>query len=655
MKHLSHSCRCGTWKRVCVAINAGCAIAIAAGCSFDDFSKTSSTVVPACGSAATSKVDAATPSGLVARWAFDEDSVPPNGWRDWHQERLLTAAGSGSPTIAATQVNGTGHALSLDGQTYLTYDAPQDDDSIFPSDGFTLSAWISLRLDDLAPADAGTGKTWPIISTMGNNEPCGGYQLDLRTDGGPNGLKLALSYQVASQANAGSSCVDATRTLEIPLNKPSWAWGAGRWHHVVATYAPQGDSQASLALYWDGEPIATNTPIGSIYDGVISYKNRVLCVGANGQATAGGTDSFLPANLDDIALFDRALSEDEIADFSVAASTTPGPSGCRWNALEEWDFISKSSSLWAPDSSPSQAKIHVVDLDWGAGFLSARLIPELDLRNYSKAYVTANVRKDTIFVFSVAAGDDSCNWMLLGNGADRYVVDLTKPSFCVSTSCSFNMDRVQWARISSDWATSEHEYDIAVTGLEFDSAGSKVVHSNIQGGSIGPMGWCWRPQAYDPNTLAAWVDSDLPTRTSVSATLSGGEHTTVRLVADFGDQWLDVSKCSRIEIDASLPISQPEVPFFNFVMGAFNGAERQWKLDKSAKTYSIVLNTPTWDSTTSADSTFVNVRPGFDPARVRMLGIEKPYESQVALGISTTGVRFYWPDDKQGCESLSRP
>jgi hypothetical protein len=655
MKHLSHSCRCGTWKRVCIAFNAGCLIAISAGCSFDDFSKTSSTVVPACGRAATGKADAATPHGLVARWTFDENSVPPNGWRDWHQERLLTAAGSGSPTIAATQVNGTGHALSMDGQTYLDYDAPLDDDAIFPKDGFTLSAWISLHLDDLTLADAGSGKIWPIISTMGGNEPCGGYQLDLRTDGGPDGLKLALSYQVTSQADAGSSCVDTTRTLDIPLNKPSWAWGAGRWHHVVATYAPQGGSQASLALYWDGEPIATNTPIGSIYEGVISYRNRVLRVGANGKATAGGTDSLLPANLDDVAIFDRALSEDEIADFSLATSTNPGPSGCRWNASEEWDFTSRSSGAWAPDTSPSHAKIRVVDLDWGAGFLSARLIPELDLRNYSKAYMTANVPKDTVFVFSVAAGDDACNWMLRGNGADRYVVDLTKPSFCVSTTCSFNMDHVQWARVSSDWATTENEFDIAVTGLEFDSAGSKVDHSNTQGGTIGPKGWCWRPQSYNPNSLAAWVGSDLPTRTSVSATFRGDERTTVRLVADFGDHLLDISKCSRIEIDATLPISNPAVPYFNFVMGAFNGAERQWKLDKPAETYSIDLSKYTWDSTASGDSTFVNVKPGFDHSRVRMLGIEKPYEFAESSAISIADIRFYKSNGEQGCEALSVP
>ena len=645
-------CRCGTWKRLGVAF-AACGVALVTlGCSFSDYSRTFPTVIQACG-ATLGNIDASAFDGLVARWTFDQDQASAQAWLDSQQQRTLnvTSRGSGSPALAATQINGSGHAIALDGQSYGTYDGA-DDDAIFSSQGFTLSAWIALRLEDLALADSSAHQVWPIISTMGSGAQCGGYQLDLRTQGGADGLSLAISYQAVAPSDASVNCADLTRTLVIPLSKPSWAWGPGRWHQVAASYSPLGADQASLKLYWDGERLATPTPIEPIYVGGITYANRTLRVGASGEAIDEGTESLLPANMDDVAIFNRALSDAEIADFNVAASTRPGPAGCRWNAAEEWDFVSKSSSTWAPASSAVEPRIQVTDLDWGAGFLSARLNPELDLSSFSRAYVSANVPQGLYFVFSLAVGDDSCNWMMLGNGASRYVVDLAKPSFCVSTNCSFNMDRVQWVRVSSDWASAENYFSIAVTGLEFEASALPLEHPLAQGGVIGPKGWCWRPQAYDPNSQVTWVDASPQLLGSVSARLSGDANTTARLVADFGDQLLDLRGCSRVEIDAALPLSSTETPYFSLVIGTSAGAERQWRLSTLAPTYSLDLNKFTWDS--NSDPKFAHV-PEFDPSKVRIIGIEKPYEYRDEPDVSIADVRFYAADGSQNCEVASQP
>jgi hypothetical protein len=613
--------------------------------------------------------DAATPDGLVAQWRFDDEpvtSAPP--WLDTQEQRKLVLKPDGaSPAVALTRLNGHGHALRLDGNTYAQDDT--DDEGLFPVDipanaGFTVSAWISLRLEDLKDANTVT-RIWPIVSTLGTTDHCGGYQLDVRSESTIDGPVLAFSYEYPTTGDAGTNC-SPPNVLKIPLRTPSWSWGLGRWHHVVATYTKLELEQAELALFWDGTRLATGTPASSTFDRGITFTDPVLYVGSNGRATAStdGTSNF-KGHIDDVTLFNRVLSDGEISDFSLASSTFAGPSNCRWNALEQWDFDAGSLSSWNPIPTTASATLSVNDLDWGAGFLSARLLPERDLSLFDTAYLTANVPRGTSnpprpFEFSISSGDDSCSWMLQANGADangsdRYIIDLTQPSFCVSTSCSFKANQVQWARVSSEWSGAWGSFDITVTGLEFDTTRSPMAENLPLGGAIGPEGWCWRPQAYDPGALASWTGPNSPSPDGVSARLQGPNLSTTRLMADFGDQLLDLSQCDHVEIDADLPRLGGQ-NYFNFALIDAHGAVRNWDLFDTESPISKNITT-NWTFDSFGNDKFENV-PEFVLSQVAQLGIEKPFayatSANSPLFVNIRAVRFYSADGRLGCEVATK-
>ena len=288
-------CRRPTWTwQFIFAISLNAAL-VASGCNFADYSKTSgvadggtSTLAPACSESGAISADAAAPPGLIAHWTFDDALSSTPQWVDSQSQRKLIL--EPNPTNykpAVTRLNGQGQAINLDGKSWAAYDAANDD-TLFPTDiseggGFTASAWISIRLDDWnanSAGDAGPLRVWPIISTLGlgSSQHCGGYQLDLRADANTNRLALAFSYQYVPPSDAGTC---GTNQLEIPLTTPSWSWGIGRWHHVAATYTNLESKQASLALYWDGSRLATDTPVSSTFDGSITYEDHVFYVGSN--------------------------------------------------------------------------------------------------------------------------------------------------------------------------------------------------------------------------------------------------------------------------------------------------------------------------------------------------------------------------------------
>ena len=667
MTTTSYLCRHLTWTKLFVLVGSSVPLIVTSGCSFSDYSKSStqsSTLTPACAESSTLSPVASTPEGIVAQWKFDEDlgaTTPP--WLDSQEQRKLALKpGNTTPAAALTRLNGQGHALLLDGNTYVQSD---DDETLFPDvsadPGFTISAWISLRLEDFKSADTSATRIWPIISTLGIAEHCGGYQLDVRSEANVDGPILAFSYEYPA-GDAGATC-STPNVLKIPLRTPSWSWGFGRWHHVVATYTKLENEQAALALFWDGTRLATDTPASSTYDGSITFTDHVLYAGSNGRVTTStdGTSHF-KGHIDDVALFNRVLSESEISNFSLASSTFPGPSNCRWNSLEQWDFDAGSLSTWNTNTNPTptSATLSVNDLYWGAGFLSARLLPERDLGLFDTAYLTADVPRGTSnpprpFEFSISSGDDSCSWMLQGNGADRYVIDLTQPSFCVSTSCSFKPDRAQWARVQSEWAGAWGSFDITVTRLEFDTTRSPTAEKLPLGGAIGPEGWCWRPQAYNPGALASWNGPELPSPQSLSAKLVGPNQSTARLMADFGDQLLDLTNCVRVEIDADLPKLSGQ-SYFNFALIDAHGAVRNWDLFETASPISLGIATgETYDSFGKIE--FPGV-PRFTRSQVVQLGIEKPFafatSANSPLLVNIRSIRFFDDKGRQGCEIPSK-
>ena len=468
------------------------------------------------------------------------------------------------------------------------YTAIDDSDPLFPEQ-FTISAWLSLPASGLSAPGNALPVIWPIVLTLGGSGQCGGYQLDIRVEDPAIGPELVLSYQYEPAGDAGAPC--NSHELNYPIDNPAWAWGVGRWHHAAGTYTQVGDNEATLSLYWDG----VRATVGSdpVIVGQFKYADRKLYLGTNSDGATSTVTKFT-GNLDDIALFDHALSDQELADFVALSSTRPGPSGCRWNTYEQWDPVANnpSSSAWAQDSTATALEVDIVDQDWGAGFLSANLTPEKDLSLYSKVHLGAAIPGDTNdknFQFSLANGNDFCTWILPADGAGTYDIDLTRPSSCTSSSCQFPLGSVQSAKIQSDWkdAAAQQPLAFTVTRLEFDTEGDKI-NPSTYGGALGPKGWCWRPLAYELGALAYWVGT--PSSTSVAATLSGPAQSSSRIAADFGKEVLDLSLCNRVEISGQLPTVSGPQPY-SFGLQDINGSWQDWDIHaENASFYGLTLS-----------------------------------------------------------------
>ena len=180
----------------------------------------------------------------------------------------LDAVHVGGPPLDLPGAFGPGlnSALELDGTNYLSI---PDDDSLDLRRQMTISQWVYV--DDLPASNA-----W-LFSKESN------YSMYLEPSG-----RLRFNSQ---GGNTGSAAVTAVGSIQ-----------AGRWHHVAAVM----DRDAlQLSVYIDGQLAATTaTPLASA-----NVNTSPLTIGSL------GTNPFTRFNgrLDEIAIFDRALSADEIA------------------------------------------------------------------------------------------------------------------------------------------------------------------------------------------------------------------------------------------------------------------------------------------------------------------------------------------------------
>ena len=83
----------------------------------------------------------------------------------------------------------------------------------------------------------------------------------------------------------------------------------GMWHHVVATY--DGDT---MQLYHDGALAETTSGAGMVLD-----QSRPLLIGA--RSDAGSAGAFFSGSIDDVRIYNRVLSDAEIA--GLAGMTKP--------------------------------------------------------------------------------------------------------------------------------------------------------------------------------------------------------------------------------------------------------------------------------------------------------------------------------------------
>jgi hypothetical protein len=218
----------------------------------------------------------------------------------WDFERVCGEGSIGGPDESADVLEGNwkeakgikGMGLRLDGFTACL--RRKAEDKKIPSGEFTVEAWVAL---------GNYPWNWcPILTT--ESDEVMGYRLLL----GPLG-------QVSLQGAIGEQWISCTSGQEVvPLR---------RWIHIVGVYRANKD----MALYLDGELIASQS-----IQGKIRYARNSECL--IGMVAAPGKPSDIHRTwgtvaayygidgiVDEIKVFDRALSEKEIAGFFSSVSS----------------------------------------------------------------------------------------------------------------------------------------------------------------------------------------------------------------------------------------------------------------------------------------------------------------------------------------------
>ncbi|MBN2022847.1 MAG: hypothetical protein JW809_08620 [Pirellulales bacterium] len=219
--------------------------------------------------------------GLMMNWTFDDGLANPTSSTAIDSARGLDARLGPTVLLPGQWVDGSGAklggALEFDGAD--DYAEVADSPLTSPmTNAVTISAWVKL---DRLPS-ASTGSFQPILDSSQD-------AYVLYTDRSAGELRFKVTAGAAARPGIPETALDTTA-----------------WHHVVGVY----DGGAGVArIYLDGQLMDMHADDGSGSDGLVGIVGtQSIFFGRNGS----DTNSFFDGQLDDTAVWSRALSQTEI-------------------------------------------------------------------------------------------------------------------------------------------------------------------------------------------------------------------------------------------------------------------------------------------------------------------------------------------------------
>ncbi len=405
------------------------------------------------------KIDHSAPpqNGLVAYYTFDGDTKDHSG-----NKRDGSAYGNPvfvpGPTGQAIHLDGVGDYVQVPLDSVLKFDPN--------AHSFTLSAWIRpARVND---TDGGSGsncllKAAPVIDAYRYRLNNGG--IDVKRDG-------------SAQGGAGVGAV----------------WDTAQWHLFTGIWQVAG-STATALYYVDGHLLETKSfPV--VNGG--SYPYYGLYLGATRHCTSGGL-SYGEMDLDEVRIYDRALSPDEVqktyqyltnlVDRTAPATPVldPLPESTNVNQHEITGSKDVNSSIWL---GGERVVSYTGDSTWSytapltEGDNSFTFTSQ-DLAGNESGPVTAKIRYDNtapaaVLVVADGEGDGTrieLDWSAYdevanGNDIDHYAVYALSEYF-TSPSPGYLVGTVPAGtkRFSMTGLTRNSTYYVAVVAV--DSAGNQ--------------------------------------------------------------------------------------------------------------------------------------------------------------------------------------
>lgn len=244
-------------------------------------------------------------SGLVSHWKFDGDAGD--------------SAGSNHGTLVGhpTWVIDPNHGWCLDFDGDGDYVDVGEDPSLTFTEEITLACWIKVRQFD---------RSWNAIVTKGDDWVLARTRDDNR-----------VAFLCVGLTGGGWPEVYSGDVND------------GNWHHIAGVY-----DGSKLYIYQDGLDADSKSVGGSIK----SSWRRVL-IGENGQAT----DRYWNGMIDDVRLYSRALSADEISLLSGAEPPAPPSPPPAPNDVTAVGHDSRIDLKWQSDMDPNREGYNIYRAD----------------------------------------------------------------------------------------------------------------------------------------------------------------------------------------------------------------------------------------------------------------------------------------------------
>ncbi len=231
-------------------------------------------------------------AGIVQTYA-QQCITPPPGLVSWWRAEgdASDSFGSNDGTIVGglTFVSGeVGQAFNLDGNS--AYIQVPDSPSLNPTNQLTVEVWYR------PVSFAGSGNS-PLVDKgyRSHTPPYYQYHLGVTGDHYDPTTRASFTFQVG----VGNSA-----------NTVSNFWTAGNWYHLVGTY-----DGAAVKLYVNGQLADMQPASGSLVD-----YGKDLFIGR-----FGNLPTFAPGTIDEVSLYNRALSSNEVASLYAVGSAGKCP------------------------------------------------------------------------------------------------------------------------------------------------------------------------------------------------------------------------------------------------------------------------------------------------------------------------------------------
>ena len=379
--------------------------------------------------------------GLVGHWTFDGQDMD-NGVED--------RSGNGNTGVINGQTSTTtapgtiGQALEFDGSD--DYVDVGSDTALNLTSDLTIAAWV--KPTDNGASDYGIvargGGNWTYVFAL--NDSSGSWRPGLYTDG--------------------------------PWNYGSSVYGYDQWRHVVVTITSGG----SLTFYVDGVADGTATETG------VSNPSSSTLIGD----WEGGSSSNFNGQIDDVRIYNRALSADEIERLYELGATTKVNTTISTNPdlenglVGHWTFdgndLSRSTVSDRSGNGNNGNELNDIDLAYATGNLTFIADQWGGSANDGEFDITCT-GGDASCEFRTTAGEvpsmDISNGVACSDGATysgylMYSEESVHTRFSASPPHADNSDNFICVRYNSGW-----EYDNNTSLVSFTPVDSDILVAEI--------------------------------------------------------------------------------------------------------------------------------------------------------------------------------